>query len=392
MTKKRVAFYLNMFLIGGIETSLLEYLNNLDETKFDVTLVIGLKMFNCEAFHSRLKPHIKIKYVIDSKFFCMPFYKKKLGKLSYTHKFLDNIFVSPIRSIIFKKRLINLLNQFDLVIDYGLTLPKFINSITSRKIGFFHFNLKKHYANTPRKMKLIKRALAYYDKIVILTKLMLDDAWELFPQFASKFYLLYNQINFNNLRQLACYHDTENSLYNNYIVSVGRLEEKQKDFSTLIKSFKILKDQYLRTESLIIIGDGEDYNKLQYLVNSLELTNQVKLVGYKANPFPWIKHSQLLVLSSKMEGMAMVLVEAMALGKAVISSDCPDGPRDVLLGGECGILVKVGAANQLAAAINDVLSNKEYKQKLISNANLHLDRFDIKLNIKQLEKLITNID
>lgn len=390
MTKKPVGFYLNMFLVGGIETSLLEYLNNLDATAFDITLIIGIKMYDGEAFHSRLKQHIKIKYVIDSKFLCMPFYKKKLGKLSYTHKFLDNAFILPVRSIIFKKRLIKMLNQFDTIIDYSLSLTKIAKHITGKKIGFFHFSLKKYYAVSTKKIQKIEHAMAYYDKLVVLNQHMLQEATELLPQFIAKFYLMYNQIDFDNLRQLANRHDAENKLYDNYIVSVGRLEENQKDFTTLIKAHKTLQEQYHHTEQLIIVGDGKDRHKLQTLIDSLGLSAAVKLVGNKVNPFPWIKNSQLFVFSSKFEGMPMVLAEAMVLGKAVVATDCPHGPRDALLNGECGVLTKTGAANELANAMHRVLSDKKFEQTLIDNANLKLNRFNIKTNIHYLAKIIAN--
>ena len=88
---------------------------------------------------------------------------------------------------------------------------------------------------------------------------------------------------------------------------------------------------------LLIIGDGEEKEKLiEYcLLNNLK---NVKILSYKSNPYPYIKKSDLFILSSIYEGLPNVLLEAMALKKYVISSNCPTGPKEILLNGKLGDL------------------------------------------------------
>jgi glycosyltransferase involved in cell wall biosynthesis len=137
------------------------------------------------------------------------------------------------------------------------------------------------------------------------------------------------------------------------IISVGRLNE-QKDFPTLIKAFKIVykKSQNAR---LIIAGEGSERHHLMQLIKELNLDDIVSLPGFLQNPFSYMHRSQVFVLPSLHEGFGNVLVEAMACGCPVVSTDCPSGPREILKDGEYGHLVPVGDAAAMAAAILDVL-------------------------------------
>lgn len=132
------------------------------------------------------------------------------------------------------------------------------------------------------------------------------------------------------------------------IVAAGRLSE-QKDYPTLLRALaKARKTVPLR---LIVLGEGPDRAMLEALIADLGLQDAVALRGFVPNPFPWMARADLLVLSSRWEGLPGVLIQAMCLGTPVVSTDCPDGPREVLKGGAMGPLVPVGDAEALAAAI-----------------------------------------
>ncbi len=137
------------------------------------------------------------------------------------------------------------------------------------------------------------------------------------------------------------------------ILGTGRFTG-QKDFETLIRAFRAVLN---RVECrLIIIGEGPDRGKLERLVKDLRLTEQIDLPGYMKNPYSFMKNADLYVLSSRYEGLAMTLVEAMALGTPVVSTDCPCGPAEVLSAGAYGTLVPVGDYNALAEAMVDSLT------------------------------------
>ena len=86
-----------------------------------------------------------------------------------------------------------------------------------------------------------------------------------------------------------------------------------------------------------------------------DLGDAVSFVGYIADPAPYVAHADAFVLSSRREGLPTALIEALALGTRVVSTDCESGPREILQGGKYGALVPVGDAAALARALDEVL-------------------------------------
>jgi glycosyltransferase involved in cell wall biosynthesis len=138
------------------------------------------------------------------------------------------------------------------------------------------------------------------------------------------------------------------------VLGIGRLTA-QKDFCTLIKAFAILRQ--VMPARLIILGEGECRSELERLVQRMMLTADVALPGFVANPYSYIRQSAAFVLSSRWEGLPTVLIEALAVGATVVSTDCPSGPAEILEGGRWGHLVPVGDADALAAAIWESLTS-----------------------------------
>lgn len=143
------------------------------------------------------------------------------------------------------------------------------------------------------------------------------------------------------------------------IVSVGKLNP-QKDHGTLLRALA----EVVRTRDarLILVGGVRDAGKaqeylagLQQLTADLGLSDRVDFVGHQGNPFAYMRHAALFVLSSRWEGLGNVLIEALACGCPVVSTDCISGPREILADGRYGALVPVGDAPALARAIGDTL-------------------------------------
>lgn len=133
------------------------------------------------------------------------------------------------------------------------------------------------------------------------------------------------------------------------VLAIGRLTH-QKDFPTLIRAFaQLRKTHYSR---LLILGEGELRPLLQGMVSDHGLTaNDIQLPGFVGNPLAWLARSSVFVLSSLWEGLPGVLIEALACGAPVVSTDCPSGPNEILQGGRWGRLVPVGDVNALALAV-----------------------------------------
>ena len=132
------------------------------------------------------------------------------------------------------------------------------------------------------------------------------------------------------------------------VLGVGRLT-RQKDFSTLIRAFAEVRRH--GPARLIILGDGEDRSALEALVGELGIAVDVALPGFRENAMAYMARSALFVLSSAWEGLPTVLIEALAVGTRVLSTDCRSGPREILGDGALGALVPVGDVPAMATAI-----------------------------------------
>jgi glycosyltransferase involved in cell wall biosynthesis len=136
------------------------------------------------------------------------------------------------------------------------------------------------------------------------------------------------------------------------ILGVGRLTP-QKDFPTLLRAFAEVRRG--RAARLIILGEGEDRPALERQAADLGIAGDVALPGFRENAMSYMAGSALFVLSSAWEGLPTVLIEALAAGARVVSTDCPSGPREILQEGRLGALVPVGNSAALAAAMSAAL-------------------------------------
>ena len=132
------------------------------------------------------------------------------------------------------------------------------------------------------------------------------------------------------------------------LLAAGRLHP-QKDYPTLLRAFaRVRSDREVR---LVILGEGDERPRLEALTRKLALTDHVRLPGYQKNPYAYMARAAAFILSSRWEGFPNVLLEALACGCSVISTDCPNGPSELLAGGHFGRLVPVGDEVALERAI-----------------------------------------
>jgi len=150
------------------------------------------------------------------------------------------------------------------------------------------------------------------------------------------------------------------------IIGIGRLHT-QKDYETMIRAFSIIRRD--RAVNLLILGEGTEKDRLLDIVKKLDLDDFVEFPGFVSNPHAFIARASVLALSSRWEGFGNVLVEALAAGTPVVSTDCPGGPSEILEEGRLGKLVPVGDIEAFARAIQDTLDDPQDRDKLIDRAD-----------------------
>ncbi len=172
------------------------------------------------------------------------------------------------------------------------------------------------------------------------------------------------------------------------IINIGRFTD-QKDQITLLKAINLIKDKV--DLFLYVVGKGIEKNNLEKYIKKNNLKKNVKIINFLNNPFCLLKKSELFVLSSIYEGLPNVLLESIVLKKYIISSNCPTGPREILLNGKGGSLFKPKNYRQLASLIyNYSLKRKKYKKK-IDYAYKSLNRFDYKINLDKYLRVVKEL-
>lgn len=226
----------------------------------------------------------------------------------------------------------------------------------TRVVVSFHINMTKRSKNTRTlKAKLIPFCMRMFlplaDGVIAVSKGVADDLSRLtgFPR--ERVRVVYNPVVTPDLFERML-EPVDHPWFQRgqppVVLGVGRLT-RQKDFSTLIRAFaRVLEERDAR---LVILGEGEERRELEALVGTLRLEGRVALPGFVTNPYPYMRQAAVFVLSSSWEGFGNVLVEAMAAGTPVVSTDCPDGPSEILEGGKWGKLVPVGDVEALARGI-----------------------------------------
>lgn len=136
------------------------------------------------------------------------------------------------------------------------------------------------------------------------------------------------------------------------ILGIGELSMR-KDYAMLIRAFARLRQH--KPLRLAILGKGRERDKLLQLAQRYGIKQDVYLPGFVQNPYAWLRHASLFAHSSRWEGLCIALIEALALGKPVVATDCPSGSRELLADGANGILVPVGDDKAMANAINEAL-------------------------------------
>ena len=194
--------------------------------------------------------------------------------------------------------------------------------------GIVEYNTKSYYIKFIKFM--IRHFYKYFDKIYTVSqynKELLEKYFNL--QDLDVFYLPVDINKYQELSNEPLEEQYQNTFKNSFVfINIGRLTEAKGQWF-LIRSFKEVVEKYPNAK-LIILGEGELKEKLQDLINKLNLQNNVHLLGMQKNPFKFLKHSNCFVFPSLWEGLPNTVIEALSLNIPIISADCKTGPREIL--------------------------------------------------------------
>ena len=257
-----------------------------------------------------------------------------------------------------------------------LTLTKIITRSNSSPSG---------WSRNPIKKFLYKIIINLADDIMVNSSKFQKEIYQHFNVKAKCIFNPFDKSLFNKnlLKNKNDYFKKKRSLK---ILSIGRLTD-QKDHLTLLKSVKLI-NKKLNPE-VVIIGKGKNYSILGNYIKENNLSNFVSLVGYNNKPQLSLKKTDIFVLTSKYEGLPNVLLEAQFSKKYIISTDCPTGPREILLNGKAGDLIKVGDYKNLAKLINKFYSRKKIILSKINCGNKYFSRYDYYDNCEKYYKFVT---
>lgn len=359
--KNKIALFLPSLHGGGAERVMINLAKGFFERGYSVDLVVS------NAAGPYLSQIPKGVSIIDLKSHRV--LKSLFPLMSYLRKEKPNIFISA-------------LNHTNII---AIIAKEVVRSSTLMIITE-HNTLsiaQKHALNLREKMLpiLMKYFYPLANQIIAVSQGVAKDLSYQIGLPLHKIKVIYNPVIDDQLIKKS-WEKVEHPWFHQYtvILSVGRLTE-QKDYPTLIKVFAQVRKKV--PAKLMILGEGEKRLELEQLIDSIGLKEDVCMPGFVENPYAYMRRSKVFILSSKWEGLPTVLIEAMACGCQVVSTNCPSGPAEILEDGKWGRLVPVGDVDALARAI--LLSLNDDRGRGVQRAQF----FSIKNIIAQYEQIFT---
>ncbi len=252
----------------------------------------------------------------------------------------------------------------------------------------------KNRKNHPLLKWLLKMLIGvlyrFANQVVVVSDFLISDLSQLTHIAPQRIKRIYNPIvnaEMVVMSQEAVNHPWLSRKTNPVILAIGRLAS-EKNFALLLRSFSIVSRDHPDAR-LIILGEGAQRNELETLASQLGIADVVSMPGFCANPYAFMSKANMLVLSSNYEGLPTVLVEALACGCPVVSTNCPGGTAEILGKGRYGALVSVGNMEALKAAITDVLDHPDVARQRTLDFQAHkMQEFSVENVEKQYMALV----
>ncbi|WP_233882880.1 glycosyltransferase family 4 protein [Paraburkholderia flagellata] len=358
--KRTVCFFFQNFNgFGGAERSAISVANGLAEAGFDVTL-LSLASIGSPFF------------AVDERVRMVSIFEEKTS-------FKKNYFLilHEIRKLLRKLKV-------DVWVDVDPIMCLFSTAALSfcnvKRVAWEHFNLTNDLGRRERRWG---RWLAarYSDVVVVLTR-QDQEMWITNLKPYATVEVVYNPCPFEG--ELV----TAGDVKENMVLSVGRLVEL-KGYDLLIEAWKVTCGDNTRCAgwTLVIVGDGPEEGRLKSLSKQIGVADSVVFAGKQSDVARYYRSADIYCLSSRAEGLPMVLIEAQAYGLPIVAFDCLTGPAEIVSDGRDGILVKPGDIHGLAQAMSILIDDRNRRLNMSSASRTASSRFDRNEIIKQWRAL-----
>lgn len=376
--KQKILFIIPSLEEGGAEKVLVNLLNKFDYQRFEVDLCVVEKR---GIYFGEIPPQVKVITLFNNQLVCKVFNGLHI-------RFNFNLLYKWIANRKIKSR-------YDIGISFldsaYTDILFFLKDKISRNISWVHSsyqtyqNFSKFYTGAYKK-RIIANRYSRLDSIVFVSNDSKKEFEEIFGHFPSM-EVIYNMIDAKGVKEKAedpLAEPFDSTVTN--IIALGVLLPV-KGYDKLIRAAKLLMDDGIRFK-IRILGNGDLENELKNLVKDLDLINEVELSGFHYNPFPYLKQSDIFVMTSVSEGLPTALCEAMILGLPAVVTDC-SGCREIVGNGEFGLMTSQtdsGIYSGLKEVISDQEKQTYFQKKSLERASL----FDDTHILQQVYDLLEN--
>lgn len=367
-SKKNILFLMDSMTGGGAEKALLEIFNKLDYNKYNITLIL----------YKKLGIHLSsIPYQVTI---------KSIYPIGYRLFFEKIICHTPLKFIYEKYKLIKLITgvQFNTIVSYmegpGAALHSFILNRAKHNVTWVHVDFQKNpwskvfFKNDNYEREFYNSV----DDIVFVSQ----GTMNFFPyKTKANKHCIYNIINNEKINYLA---SSCNIQKDNFTVSfIGRLVKTKKP-ERFLNAISILRKKGIKIDGWIL-GDGDEKEFLKHLAHKLEIDKHIKFLGFKKNPYPYLKATDSLIITSDAEGLPVVVQEALCIGTPIISTRCCG--MDEALGNDTGIFTDF-TAESIANAIESIYTDRALHESLKLKSRNRCKIFNADNVMKQIIEVI----
>lgn len=257
----------------------------------------------------------------------------------------------------------------------------------AKKIAWVHSDLQRKLDNAPKTLKKAKKQYAAYDKIVCVSQTAKDSFVELFGR-EKDTTVLYNTLNDSEIRRLALLSSQQLPKRRRLtLLAAGRLAP-EKQYDMLLRIHKRLLEEGL-LHDLWIIGEGNEREKLASFIQENGLNDSTRLFGFQTNPYPFMLAADLLVCSSRYEGLSTFVAEGLILGKPIVTTEC-SGMRELLGDSEYGYITQ-NSEQALLDGLKLLLQDSELRQQYETCAGIRGQALSARQITRVTEQFFQNI-